>query len=414
MNNNKQCLSGNSFLFDNLTNYWTGSGKATWLFGDGDTSDIYNTSHKYFNSGKYNVVLKIISDLGCIDFDTQAVTVYSQPVADIILNDTVQCLRNNLFLFTDDSKISSDSVTTYLWEFGDGYFDTNRSTSHSYAKDTIFTVKYIVSSSKACKDSINRKIYLNSMPVAAFLVNDSVQCQNKYNFKFSNKTYIPNSLLNSYTWYFGDGIQLNLSDTTPASHIYLDSGIFKVQLMAVSNKGCSDTFEKNIKVKAEPIVNLGKDTILDANQTIMLNAGTGNDNYLWFDSSTNPQKLIDSSGVGIGKKTIWVLVSKNGCNTSDTIIITFKKGNGIFFDNEINSNFKIFPNPANEKLTIIFPNSISGKLNITNNLGQIQIKQNINNVSQLVIPISYLHEGIYFINITSPNLIGIRKFVKSN
>ncbi len=48
----------------NFSNTSTNAGNATWYFGDGSTSTLYNPSHSYGTAGTYNVKLKVSSACG--------------------------------------------------------------------------------------------------------------------------------------------------------------------------------------------------------------------------------------------------------------------------------------------------------------------------------------------------------------
>ena len=59
------------------------------------------------------------------------------------------------------------------------------------------------------------------------------------------------------------------------------------------------------------------------------NAGTGFDKYLWSDSTTTNSLTVDSTTFGLGVKTLWVRVTKDGCDGFDTVNITIFKFNSM-------------------------------------------------------------------------------------
>jgi len=84
VNQTKQCLSGNNFVF-NVSNSFSGS-TYLWDFGDGTpVSALQNPSHIYAANGNYIVKLKVMAGAGCVDSSTQTVTVgpLAAPVANI-------------------------------------------------------------------------------------------------------------------------------------------------------------------------------------------------------------------------------------------------------------------------------------------------------------------------------------------
>ena len=76
INNNSQCLRGNSFVFTNTS---TGSITSKWSFGDLATTTLTSPSHSYTSAGNYNAKLVITSTIGCgQDSMTKALTVNPQ------------------------------------------------------------------------------------------------------------------------------------------------------------------------------------------------------------------------------------------------------------------------------------------------------------------------------------------------
>lgn len=84
-------------------------------------------------------------------------------------------------------------------------------------------------------------------------------------------------------------------------------------------------------------------------------------------------------------------------------------GVGIGEQNEI--SFQLFPNPANDQLTITRPHSGLAKISICNMLGE-NVFENETESLQYVLDVSALAKGVYFIRIGEGNNYSVRKFVK--
>jgi hypothetical protein len=65
-------------------------------------------------------------------------------------------------------------------------------------------------------------------------------------------------------------------------------------------------------------------------------------------------------------------------------------------------DFKLYPNPASNRLVIQSSASENYHLKIINALGQVVLAQN-NKVSSTDLDVSMLSKGLYFLNITSEN-----------
>ena len=127
-------------------------------------------------------------------------------------------------------------------------------------------------------------------------------CQN------SSVTLDPGSGFTNYLW------QDNSKNQT---FVTSQSGTYRVRLVS-SNFSCSyDTTQ--VKLFALPVINLGPDTTLCADQTLMLDAFNPTFNsYLWSTGDIAQNLLVGSGPT----RDIWVKVAyENGCENSDTITI---------------------------------------------------------------------------------------------
>lgn len=71
----------------------------------------------------------------------------------------------NTITFTDSSTLASACgiISTHFWKFGDGdTATTNHPATHNYAKAGMYRIWMIVTSSKGCKDSTYRDVYIDS------------------------------------------------------------------------------------------------------------------------------------------------------------------------------------------------------------------------------------------------------------
>lgn len=93
-------------------------------------------------------------------------------------------------------------------------------------------------------------------------------------------------------------------------------------------------------------VNLGNDTIICANQSIVLNAGNPGAVFAWAPGGQNTQQItLDSTGLGLGAHNISVAVTANGKTVSDTILITFTSCTGMPDISKF-IGLSIYPNPS--------------------------------------------------------------------
>jgi blue copper oxidase len=78
-----------------------------------------------------------------------------------------------------------------------------------------------------------------------------------------------------------------------------------------------------------------------------------------------------------------------------------------------NQSFSLFPNPVSEVLTLQFQNDIpKGEINLLNIMGEIVLKQKVNNTSKTTLNVVELSKGVYFIQFKAENTLLNQKFIK--
>ena len=194
------------------------------------------------------------------------------------------------------------------------------------------------------------------------------------------------------------------------SHFLYSGTIYNLIVYTNHPNGLSDTVPYNdslvdyINVNPSPTVNLGSDTVITVGQSIILNAGTGFTSYLWSTGDTSQTILVDSTGIGMGTKTISVTVKNSfGCIGSDTINI-------IFIPLGINKNAKslslsYYPNPSQGKCIIFLPQEANFSQIIGYDIkGSCIYQQNVENIKgYFEIDLSSNPVGLYFLTLMADN-----------
>ena len=118
-NNNTQCLATNAFTFNNNSSISSGTLTYAWNLGNGITSTNQNPNYSYPNDGNYTVTLLATSNYGCTDSSKINISVKKPPLAQFSINDTIQVLSVNNFIFSNLTNTYGE-IVTYLWKFGNG------------------------------------------------------------------------------------------------------------------------------------------------------------------------------------------------------------------------------------------------------------------------------------------------------
>lgn len=157
----------------NFTSIPNGMTSYFWTFGDSsalgaDTSDLQNASYTYYNSGIYDVKLKVISPNGCKGSYTQNsyIEILPKPIANFIADPEISFSNSQAIHFQD---LSTDA-SFWEWDFGDitsgGYnFSILQNPNHIYQLKGDFFPSLIVRNLVGCTDTISKQVSIKNSPV---------------------------------------------------------------------------------------------------------------------------------------------------------------------------------------------------------------------------------------------------------
>ena len=216
------------------------------------------------------------------------------PIADA----DVHC--DNGLTCSFDASNSSDpdgSVSSYLWEFGDGQTSTDAVTQHTYATSGPRTVKLTVTDNEGTQSSttvnINPQAPAGNQPPVAVA---NVSCTLLHCDFNTNGSSDSDGTITSVLWDFGDTNSPDNSSTdATTSHDYTAAGQYTAKLTLTDDDGDSTTVQKQFTVSdtASPVALRGVDETNGnrTSHTVTIPAGTqaGDTMVLFFSSNTtNP------------------------------------------------------------------------------------------------------------------------------
>lgn len=244
-----QCLRNNKVKFSNKTTINSGKVDYTWDFGDNSFSNLINPDHTYTSNDTFIVSLLVVSDAGCVDSSKMAMIVYPMPIVDFSINNTNQCIKSNAFIYTDESSIANGSITTRIWEMGDGTKYFTKNAAHNYTTDGTYDVRLTLVSNLGCRDSITKKVFVFPMPKADFSINKIDQCLDKNFFICRDSSKITSGVISSFLWNMDDGNQYT---DKIVYHNYEKSDTFNIKLKVISGQGCIDSIIRKVIVYPMP------------------------------------------------------------------------------------------------------------------------------------------------------------------
>lgn len=217
----------------------------TWNFGDGTTSNAVDPgTHVYETYGQYIIKMTATNGL-CTDTFEQLITIGAIPaIVDFVATPLEGCLPlvvefENLTRFADPG--------TYQWDFGDNQrVRAVENPTHVYSAPGVYTVSLVANNITGQEREVIKEAYITvfETPQASFTIPDAF----RQVFTGEPVQFVNTSLrADEFIWKFGDGNQS--FDENPV-HVYPDSGIFDITVIAInSTTGCEDSFKLDAQVK---------------------------------------------------------------------------------------------------------------------------------------------------------------------
>ncbi|MCL2132440.1 MAG: PKD domain-containing protein, partial [Lentimicrobiaceae bacterium] len=440
-----------------------------WDWGDGTPRERQNIicgtrpnlSHTYYLPDKETVV-----------YITLKVWMTNNPSCESIFVDSITIIRP-IADFTDDGHIfpcpgptgkeitftstSDGRISTYTWNFGDKWCDPNdnlavgpspefKVVTHTYKKAGYYDVTLMVEdSAQGCVDIMYKPRYVFiDGPAGTFEYTPTSGC---VDFRVDFQAYIDDDqygypTADSIGWIF-DGISIfwrkGAAVALPYAYAYQTPGAYIPMLQLVKTVDNNGTMERCV------VIEVGEDTIwaidlmpdfiadslyglevpveFENTTTVMppvLSADSvywdyGNNDSQWIynpaKNAANGYTMYDSEGI----YTVALTAYYKLCNQSKTYVIGVKEGVGISnYELGIN-NYIIYPNPTTGKITVesckVYKVESVELFDVVGKQYSVGAKHVLPN-DEMVIDISHLANGMYFIKIQTDNGTVMKKVVK--
>jgi parallel beta-helix repeat protein len=223
----------------------------------------------------------------------------------------------------------------------------------------------------------------------------------------------PNKM--NFAWYFNNAL-IPGSDTTCLllTNVSMDNG--GPYWGTVSNLCGTDTsYSFLLTVNPLPIINLGNDTTITTNDTLILDAGNNFSFYKWNTGSEDETLSVFGYAPG-GHEFAVQVTDENNCVSGDTILVIFTAATAVdqFLSDE---EVTFYPNPVTDKIYFMSQKDLSGGVlvSIADNSGRICSQQHFSEIKagwKYDVDISGLPGGFYSLLITHQNNLRIKKIIK--
>ncbi len=287
-------------------------------------NDIFNPATA--GAGTHTITY-IATAQGCSDTATSTLTVNPLPVVTFS-NLQSTCLNTSTFTLTGGSPIGGVYTGTAV---------SNNQFSPATAGEGTFNITYTYTDTNGCSDASSESILVNGIPAVSFSSLPNV-CQNTGPVALSQGSP-------SGGTYSGPGV----GGTTFYTGI-AGAGTHNLTYTYTDGNSCTNTANQSIIVNPIPAVNLGPDTTICSNSSVVLNGGSFS-TYLWSNGANTPSITVDSSGRGIGNfRFILIATNSFACANRDTVFVTIDPCNGISENSKI--DFETYPNPFTSNFVV--------------------------------------------------------------
>ncbi|MBL0145129.1 MAG: gliding motility-associated C-terminal domain-containing protein [Chitinophagaceae bacterium] len=281
-----------------------------WTFSDGTTQNGQTVTYlAATTTPTVSITLKVDNGF-CNETATQDVVLgnYFKPGISLLQNDTT-CYGTDVALI--NTTIGGIGLQ-HLWQFGDAsIFNGITPPPHSYATAQNYTIRLIVNDIYGCIDTAEQTIVVTP-PASIGIIGLQPQYCTSNSILLTKAT---SPFVDNYLWDNGNG--KTFANTRNVLFKYPNEGNYTITLTGMDRFcGPVSTF-KNVQIYAIPKLNLGSDTVLCPNETMLIGATpiTGY-NYSWNTGATTAHIVTN-----MFTRKYNLLIDNHGCKVQDELNI---------------------------------------------------------------------------------------------
>ena len=350
------CFGDTSVIFDNS---YSPVGDTIlswhWYFGDGHDTTYFEKAtvlKHFYEVGEYPLQLVITASHNgedAVDSINRNVFVHPNPIAFF---DSVGVCKGDQAHFFDLSDSFGDTLTNWVWHFGDGSISTLQDPVHLYADTGSYEVNLIVTTEYGCKDTMIRNSHVTYAPEVTFTVeNACIDSPAKFVPLYSSGTYVTD-----WFWDFGDPNNDTISTEESPTHVYTYYTLYDVSVTA-SSFGCPKTTDKTILIYPIPYsdFDMTPDYTGSQGKVMFENGSIYADNYLWDFGNGQTSTVESPIEVYEDDSTYLItLISFNEYGCSDTSRMEYNLFfKGLYFPTAFS------PNNPNSEVSLFSPAGVN-------------------------------------------------------
>lgn len=347
----------------------TGGGFAGCLWNTNEVTSAITVNA----GGSYSVT--VTDGNGCQGSDNSNVTENALPTVSLG-SDTAFCVGESITIS------AGAGFTSYAWNTGE--------TTSEITPDSAGSYSVTVTDANGCQNSDDITVTENALP-AVDLGPDTSTC--------TGETIVisAGAGFTAYAW--------STAETT--ADITVGPGTY--WLTVTDSNGCRNNDSIVVGSDPLPTVNLGSDTTICDNASLVLDAGAGMSSYFWSTADTTQTISVDGSTVGIGSHTFSVVVTdSNACQNSSQITVTVELCGVI---REVSpGSLVVYPNPLSTMLTVELTFD-AAEVNVFDETGVMILRSTVSGCT-IQLDLAHVASGVYIIEATGDETVARAKVVK--
>ena len=254
---------GTDMKFDATASYADGGeiSEYTWNFGDGQSGEGINISHRFEKAGIYNVGLTVKSPDLAVQCQSNTswhvVTVNAAPMANAG-GDRAATVNRMVELSGTQSTDEDGGITAYHWNFGDGSLANGLDVRHAWREPGQYTVKLTVTDDTDLPNNSNTTqftVIVDRAPEASIVTAQTLCAGDAAEFRLSGLGDDIDK--DALRWSFGDG---STAIGSNVRHKFEKYGTYSVSVGGgvLGQQTSTQTYiSRNVKVNRPPVANPG-------------------------------------------------------------------------------------------------------------------------------------------------------------
>jgi gliding motility-associated-like protein len=214
-----------------------------WQLNGGQ--DRFSQNSNYSLTNKVNTIQLIVQNAaGCKDTVSQTITLMDGPKAKFTVDKDIFCDFPATVNFTD---LSTDSPTTWAWNFGNSFGATTRNASNTYTAEGSYSARLIVGKGGTCRDTAYHTIIVAKPDVTIKHQNEKGGCvPSTFTIEAEDNSKVK---LTSWKWELSGA---TVATTKSFTYLFSAIGTYVFKLTASNAYGCEYIDYDTVKIGELP------------------------------------------------------------------------------------------------------------------------------------------------------------------